>query len=914
MAKSFYIVDGHWQIFRAYYSPFRDLSSPGGEPTRATYVFTSMLLKLIAEHRPDYLAVALDSKREHLERTQIYPEYKAQRAQPPEDLAPQVERIVQIIQAMGVPVLQKQGAEADDIIATLCRRLTGQDMRVVLVSRDKDLEQLIAPGVVLYDPTREEEIDAARLEELKGYRPEKAVEVQTLCGDSTDNVPGIPGVGPKTAAKLIGQYGSAEAVVAHADQLTPKLRENVTRHAERLALTRRLVTLADDVDLELDLDKLQFRGIRVEALRPIFAELGFKRLLDQVDRLPAALPTAAAPAAPAPPAAEAGPAAGRRTTAKDFDYRCVDTPEALEEVLKQLEGASRLAVDTETTSTQPMWAELVGISLAWQPGKAVYLPLAAPLGQRTLDKQMLTARLGPILTEAKIEKVGQNLKYDAIVLARAGMPLAGPMFDTMLAAYCLDASRGSYSLDNLAAEFLNHECIPIKSLIGTGKAQMKMNQVPVEEVSVYAAEDADVSLRLADVLRGRLAQEGLSELFEKIEMALMPVLAAMETHGIRVDPEVLNQQKGLLAAKAEELRERVISAAGVPFNPDSPKQLAEVLFERLGLPVLRRGKTGPSTNSAVLTELAVSHEVPGLVLDYRQVTKLLNTYLEGLARCIHPRTGRVHTSFHQTGTVTGRLSSSDPNLQNIPVRTELGRQIRAAFVAEEPNVLLSADYSQVELRVLAHFCQDETLLAAFHADQDIHRTVAAEVFGVAPADVTADQRARAKTVNFGIIYGQTAFGLAGTLRIPREEAAEFIKSYKARFPRIEEFLQECAARARSQGYVETLSGRRRKIEGFDSANPQRRALAERMAINSVVQGSAADLIKIAMINVHRRLMEHRRPARMLLQIHDELLFETPRNAAEQDGFIIREEMSRAMRLRVPLKVDLGVGANWRDAK
>ncbi|MCK4626358.1 MAG: DNA polymerase I, partial [Phycisphaerae bacterium] len=489
-----------------------------------------------------------------------------------------------------------------------------------------------------------------------------------------------------------------------------------------------------------------------------------------------------------------------------------------------------------------------------------------------------------------------------------------PMFDTMLGAYVLDAGRGSFGLDSLVAEFLNHKCIPYSEVAGKGKNQRKMNEVPVEQVSIYAAEDADVTLRLSEKLRGELDREGLTDLFENIEMALMPVLADMETNGIRVDPAELNRQKIELSKQADVLHDRIIDAAGCRFNPDSPKQLAEILFEKLRLPVVKRKKTGPSTDSSVLSELAGLHELPQLVLEYRQVTKLLSTYLVGLGACINPTTGRVHTSFNQTGTATGRLSSSDPNLQNIPVRTDLGRRIRAAFVADAGNVLISVDYSQVELRILAHLCGDETMIASFNADEDIHRTVAAEVFGVSVDAVTPEQRARAKTVNFGIIYGQTAFGLAKSLHIGRAEAREFIDSYRGRFPRINEFLAECVAQAKANGWVETLAGRRRKIGGFDSKNHQRLALAERLAINSVVQGSAADLIKIAMINLHRRLADEKRPARMLLQIHDELLFETPAEAAESDIAIITEEMTGAMQLKIPLKVDVGVGPNWRDAK
>ncbi|MGB2822558.1 MAG: DNA polymerase I, partial [Phycisphaerae bacterium] len=495
-----------------------------------------------------------------------------------------------------------------------------------------------------------------------------------------------------------------------------------------------------------------------------------------------------------------------------------------------------------------------------------------------------------------------------------GMPLGGPMFDTMVAAHVLDSTRMTYKLDALAAELLDHRCIPIEDLIGRGKQQTTMDTVPVDLVAVYAAEDADVALRLADELARQLGEEGLTDLFANLEMPLVPVLADMERQGIIVDPEALNRMSVALSKRADALREQVLELAGRQFNPDSPKQLAVVLFEDLNLPVLKKTKTGPSTDSTVLEQLAIRHELPGLVLDYRKLTKLLGTYLKALGAYIHPVTGRVHTSFHQAGTATGRLSSSDPNLQNIPIRTDEGREIRTAFVAPPGCVLLAADYSQVELRVLAHLCGDEKLAEAFRAGQDIHRAVAAEVFGVEPDQVTDEQRARAKTVNFGIIYGQTAFGLSVSLRIPRREAAEFINRYRSRFPKIDEFLGRCIKAAKEQGYVETIFGRRRRIAEIDARNPQRRAAAERLAINSVVQGSAADLIKQAMVNIARRIKAEARPSRMLLQIHDELLFELPEEAVDDEREMIVREMTAAIRLDVPLKVDVGVGANWMEAK
>ncbi|MFP4106321.1 MAG: DNA polymerase I [Phycisphaerae bacterium] len=535
------------------------------------------------------------------------------------------------------------------------------------------------------------------------------------------------------------------------------------------------------------------------------------------------------------------------------------------------------------------------------------------LGGPVLDVDEVREAIGPVLADESIEKIGQNIKYDILVLRHAGFELRGPLMDTMVAAHVMDSTRRSLKMDSLARDLLNHECIPIDQLIGTGKNQLSMNEVPVDVVAKYAAEDADVTFRLAEVLRSQLQQAGMDELFADLEMPLLPVLADMEYEGITVDPERLKEMEVELSRRSDELRDRIIDLAGRPFNVDSPKQLATVMFDELGMRVIKKTKSGPSTDSFVLSELAIEHELPALVLDYRKLTKLLGTYLKALGECIHPETHRVHTSFNQAGTATGRLSSSDPNLQNIPVRTEEGRRIRSAFVAKPGCVLLSADYSQVELRMLAHFCQDPTMVAAFEAGQDIHRTVAAEVFGVPVGEVTGEQRSRAKTVNFGIVYGQTEWGLAATLRISRTDAREFITAYKARFPKIDEYLRQIVQVAKQRGYVETIFGRRRFISGLNARGPARSA-AERLAINSTVQGSAADLIKQAMVNISGRIKSENRPTRMLLQIHDELVCEVPEDAVETEKQFIVNEMAGAIDLRVPLKVDVGVGTNWMDAK
>ncbi|MCD6364956.1 MAG: DNA polymerase I [Planctomycetes bacterium] len=908
MTRKLYIIDGHAQIYRAYYARFRDLTSPTGEPTRATYVFCTMLLKFLADKKPDYVAMAIDAPTEGLLRRRLYQDYKTTRKPAPADFQAQAQRIVQIVREMGIAVLGADGYEADDIMATAAETLACDDLDVILVSRDKDLEQLVCEHVSLYDPTDDVTLDVEAIEQTKGYPPAKAVEIQTLTGDSTDNIPGVVGVGPKTAARLIARYGTAEAAVAHADEQTPKLRDNLLAGTETIKLSRQLVTLDRAVPIELDLDAMKFTGISGTKLQPIFAELGFNRLIDQLadlgfsDEARLDLPAIA----------------GRRgrTTADDFEYTCIDTPEALKALVKEISDASitRLAVDTETDSARPMWASLVGISLSWRAGEAVYLPIRGPLGAATLDIELVRATIGAILADERIEKIGQNLKYDILVLAGAGIELAGDVFDTMVAAHVLDSSRLTYKLDALAADLLNHHCIPIEEVIGRGRNQITMDVAPVDVVAKYAAEDADVTFRLAEVLEKQLVRENLDGLMRDLEMPLLGVLAAMERRGVIVNPAALKDMAAKMSAETDRLRARIIELAGREFNPDSPKQLGEVLFGDLGLPIIKQKTTAPSTDSSVLRQLAVQHELPAVVLDYRKLTKLLSTYLKALGAQIHPRTGRVHTSFNQAGTTTGRLSSRDPNLQNIPIRTALGRQIRSAFVPAEGCLMLSADYSQVELRVLAHLSEDPTLIDAFQHDQDIHRIVAAEVFSVAPDDVTSDQRAAAKTVNFGIIYGQTAFGLSVSLRIPRSEAADFIKRYRSRFPNIDTFLETCVRAAKDQGYVETIFGRRRRITEIDSRNPQRRAQAERLAINSVVQGSAADLIKRAMINIDKRIRQENGAARMLLQIHDELLFEIPYADLDSQREMIVAEMEGAVELRVPVKVDVAVGENWMDAK
>jgi DNA polymerase-1 len=911
MPQSFYIIDGHAQIYRSYYAPFRPLNSPSGEPTRATYVFCSTLFNLLRERHPDYLAMALDVSDETVFRCDIYPEYKAQRDPPPEDLPPQAERIIEIVQAMGIPILRREGFEADDLMATLVERLADEPLDIFLVSKDKDLEQLIGDHVCLLDVGKGTVIDRAFLLENKGYAPEQVIDVQTLAGDSVDNIPGVAGVGVKTAAKLINQYGSADAVLAAADQLTPKQSQNVKAFAAQLPISRQLVTLRRDVPFEFSLEAARFDGVNVDAVAPIFESLGFNRLMEQLESFRSAT-AVSANAVPAEAASADTPA----EQPAGAEYVLVDTPEKLAALGAALGGVRALAIDTETTSLNPVAARLVGISLGWEAGRAYYIPVRASVGD-VLPLDDVRATLAPLLEDPQIAKVGQNIKYDAIVLRQAGIRLAGIRFDTMIASFVLDPLRRSHGLDALAQELLGHRMIPISDLIGKGKNQIGIDEVDPAQVCEYAGEDAEVTWRLYEKLAPAIEQSPTRNLFAETEMPLVAVLAEMEHNGVALDVELLATMSDELAERMVTLAGELHAAAGHEFNIESPKQLGVVLYDEQQLPVLKKTRTARSTDAETLQKLAeqTDHVIPRLMLEYRELSKLKGTYLDTLPQMVCAETGRVHAGFHQTGAITGRLSSSDPNLQNIPVRTEIGRRIRGAFVAgDDDHRLLVADYSQIELRILAEFSGDAALLDAFHAGQDIHAAVAAQVNGVAPDAVTGAQRSAAKAVNFGIIYGQTAFGLARGLGISRSAAQDFIDRYHARFPQIKAYMDAVIERVRKHGYAETILGRRRPIDQLHSRNRQQVALGERLAVNTVIQGSAADLIKRAMIDLHTDIESRGLATRMLIQVHDELVFEVRRQDVDEHTTWIRERMTTALPLNVPIVVDIGVGRSWLDAK
>jgi len=912
MPKKLYIIDGHAHIYAAYYAPMRQqLTSPAGEPTKATYIFTMAVLGLIEKHQPDLLVVAMDSK-ERTFRHEMYAEYKAHRPPMPEDLPVQIDRIGQILEAMRIPILRVPGFEADDIIGTLARRAAADEMDVLICSKDKDLLQLLDEHVRAFDIKSGTAIDPAAMREKMGIGPEQIVDCLALAGDAADNVPGVPLIGPKTARELIRTYGDLDKLYEHADEVKGKRGENLRNSKEQAYLSRKLVTLDCGVPIEINYDKLALHTPDREKLGALFGDLGFERLVGQLG-LGTGKAEGAAPSGATSTIDPTEPASAKTVT---HEYTLVDTPEAFAAFLAELKEQGRFAVDTETTSINAMRADLVGLSFAWQSGRAFYLPVRGPLGATHLDLKLVRRELGPILADEKIEKIGQNIKYDLHVLRNAGLPVRGVYFDTMVASYCLDPARSSHSMDNMARDYLNYECVPIVNLIGKGKNQLTFDMVDTEVAAEYAAEDADITWRLCEYLQTRLeGKPEIAKLFAEVEMPLVSVLAQMEHNGVSLNTGLLKQMAGDLSDALEFLDERIYREAETVFNIDSPKQLAEVLFDKLGLKSGRVGKAGRSTDASVLEQLSSQHPIAELVLEHRTLSKLKNTYADKLGAMVNPRTGRLHASFNQTVTATGRLSSSDPNLQNIPIRTDLGRKIRGAFVPEKAtDCILSLDYSQVELRLLAHFSKDETLRAAFEADQDIHRFVGSQIFGVPLEEVTSEMRSRCKAVNFGVIYGQGAFGLSRSVGISPAEAKQFIEDYFARYSSIRAFIEQCVERARTNGYAETILGRRRRIADLDSRNGGRRALAERLAVNTVIQGSAADLIKVAMLNVQRRIDAEKLPLLMLLQVHDELVFEAPTVEADQHAEWIGEAMTTAIAFDVPLKVDVACGPSWLAEK
>ncbi len=909
------LIDGHALAFQAYYALPADMANARGELTNAVYGFTSMLLNTIRDEQPDYVVIAFDTG--HTFRHDEYAAYKAHRSRMPQELADQMPRIRQILAAMNVPIVEAEGFEADDVLGTLARQAAAEGLSTLIVTGDSDIFQLVNPSVrVLLAGRRSADTkiyDQDGIRQRYNLEPPQLIDLKALVGDASDNIPGVRGVGGKTATPLLQKYGTVENVYQHLDEIASARAKNALKQGRDNAfLSKRLVTIRTDVPVALDTAAARFGDLDRPALTALFRELDFRSLLR---RLPGSLP-----AAPAGQLSLFETVSEENAAAAPGQHRIVDSPQALDDLAAKLAQADAFAFDTETTSLDATTADLVGLALAIAPDEGYYLPLAHQTDRRQLSWNAVRDRLRPLLEDPARTKYAHHAGYDILVLAQHGVHVRGVAFDTLLAEWVIDPASRNLGLKNLARARLGIEMTPLQSLIGSGKAQRSMAQVPIEQAAAYAAADAYVTYRLVEPLTAELHARQLWPLFDQVEMPLVPVLVAMERAGIKLDTAYLQEMSARLAGRLTDLAGQIYQAVGYSFNIGSTQQLSDVLFGTLRLPTqgLRKTKSGHySTAADVLEKLRGSHPVVDLVLKQREIAKLQTTYVETLPQLVNPETGRVHTSFNQTGTVTGRLSSSNPNLQNIPIRTELGRQVRRAFVTEPGWLLLAADYSQVELRVLAHISQDPGLLEAFRRGEDIHRTTAAAVYGVPLDGVTYNMRRVAKTANFAMIYGSSAYGLAQQTGLTPEEAGQFIDAYFARFPRVRTYLESIKQQAARQGYVETLLGGRRyfpELAAHSGAHMGQRRAAERRAINAPIQGSAADIIKIAMVRLHQALQERRLRSRMILQVHDELVLEAPQAELEKARALVVEVMEGAFELAAPLKVDAKAGPNWLETE
>lgn len=915
------LVDGSSYLYRAFHA-LPPLSGPNGQPTGALYGVINMLRRLQADYSPQQMVVVFDAPGKTF-RDALFPEYKAQRPPMPEELVQQIAPLHAMVQALGMPLLAVPGVEADDVIATLATEAEKRGQQVIISTGDKDLAQLVSDRVLLVNTMTGIVLDPDGVKAKFGVTPEQIVDFLTLVGDSVDNVPGVEKVGPKTAAKWLNAFGSLDRLLAEAASVSGKVGENLRAAAERLPLSRALVTVKRDVELNLSAHGLDLQPPQLDRLQELYAENGFRRWLEELNSTGEALHSkthSQSEALPPEPMSPEGKAATAPVSSNESEvrYHCIDDEEGLSQLLGNLHAADIVSFDTETTSLEYMQAGLVGMAFALSPGEAWYLPLAhsdnGESGQLPLEPTL--NRLRPWLENPRCRKLGHHLKYDRNVLANYGIQLAGIAEDTMLESYVLDAGAHRHDLDSLAQKHLGHRTTTYEEVTGKGAKQIPFAEVPIAAATQYAGEDAEVCLRLHQQFRSRMqAAPGPAKVYREIEIPLIPVLSAIERAGVRVDTGLLALQSSELQEQLERIAAQAHSEAGEVFNLGSPKQIQEILFERLGLPVLRKTPKGqPSTAEDVLEQMADEFSLPRLILEYRSLSKLRSTYTERLPERVDAQTGRVHTSYHQAVAATGRLSSSDPNLQNIPVRTPEGRRIRQAFIAERGYQLLAADYSQIELRIMAHLSRDPGLLSAFAEGQDIHRATAAEVFAVSSSEaVTPLQRRAAKAINFGLIYGMSAYGLARNLGIPQGEARDYIARYFNRYPGVQEFMEETRKLARKQGYVETLFGRRLYLPEIDSRNAARRSQSERVAINAPMQGSAADIIKRAMLRVQERLLEASWPAQMIMQVHDELVFEVADAAVDDLRIMVLEAMSGAADLAVDLVVDIGVGDNWDAA-
>ncbi len=901
--QKLFLIDGSALAYRSYFAFIQNpLINSRGENTSAIYGFIRTLFKIFDEEKPDYIAVVFDTS-EPTFRHKAYKAYKATREKMPDEMSEQLPILRQVIEALRIPIIEVPGYEADDILATLALKAKERGLQVFLVTSDKDLMQLVDSDIKIYNLRRR--IDEAEIlgppevEEKMGVPPEQIRDFLALVGDSSDNIPGVPKVGKKTAQSLLREYRSLDNLLDHLDEVTSNsVRESLRQNTEQARVSQQLVTLDTNVPIDLDLDQLRLKEPDQQKTLELFTRLEFASLMDRI--------------------------AGE-TKIDTTHYHTVRDEPQLRALVDKLKQAGHFTFDLETTSQNPMMAEIVGFSFSCKEGEAFYVPVSAPpegadpYAHLTMQPKQggeidLREALGPILTDESLAKNAQNAKYDILVLSQYGIRVRGLRFDTMLASYLLNPTGRQHNLDLLALEHLNIKKIPTSELIGKGKKQISMRDVPLNLVARYACEDADVTERLRRLFEPRLKEAGLWELFQEVEIPLITVLVHMEETGVALDRPYLEAMSRDMEQQLRALEETIYEMAGERFNINSTQQLARILFEKLKLPTGRRTKTGYSTDAAVLEKLAKDYELPRKLLEYREISKLKSTYVDALPRLINPRTGRVHTSYNQTVAATGRLSSSDPNLQNIPIRTEIGRQIRRAFIPGKPGwKILDADYSQIELRIMAHLSKDENLIRAFQNGEDVHRATAANVFGVPPDEVTPELRRRAKEINFGIMYGMGVYGLAQRLEITPEEAQTIIQEYFVKYPGVNDFIIRTLNEARQKGYVTTLLNRRRYLPEILSENRRVREFAERTAINTPIQGTAADMIKVAMIRIDRRLQEEKLQSKMIMQVHDELVFEAPEEELETLRALVAYEMANALKLDVPIKVDIGIGNNWLEA-
>lgn len=919
------LLDGHALAYRAYFALPPNLSTRDGELTSGTFGFASMLLKVLQEFKPDYIAVTFDVGRTF--RHDLSPEYKATRTKMPDELAVQMNRIKELVSAFNIPVFELEGYEADDILGTLSRQAAEQGIETIIVTGDTDSFQLIDENTKVYTSGRQfsdtKLYDEAAIIERYGLTPSQLVDFKSLTGDKSDNIPGVAGIGEKTAAQLLQKYGTLEGIYAHLDEIdNTRVRNALEQGREAAIQSRKLVQIVRDAPVKLDLKACRVSNYNRDKVVALFRDLEFRTL---IGRLPGAESPEPRPSAPMQMSlfdstnVQAEVVAPKPAAPPAGNYRVVDTPETLRDLAEQLRKATRLAVDVETSSTDAVTADLVGIALSDRPGAGFYVPVGhkSPAA-RNLRLAEVRKTLGPILSDPAIPKCAHNGKFDLMVLRNHGLDLSPLAFDTMIAEWLVDPASRNLGLKNLAWARLRVDMTPISDLIGSGKKQMSMAAVGVEQVAPYAAADADITLRLVGALEPELRSRELWRLFDEVEMPLVPVLARMEQNGVALDVALLTEMSRDLAQRLGELEKAIYAWVGYEFNLNSTQQLSDALFGKIGLPTngLRKTTSGSySTAVDTLEALKDKHPAVNLILEHRQLSKIKSTYVDALPQLVNPKTGRVHTSYNQTGTVTGRLSSSDPNLQNIPIRTEIGRRVRNAFIAEPGWSLIKADYSQVELRILAHVSQDPAMLEAFARGEDIHATTAAAVYGVPLSEVTPELRRVAKTANFAVTYGVTGYGLAQSTGMPQDEAEKFIRNYFARFPKVKEYLDRTKKMAAERGYVETLLGRRRYFPELKSTAPmhaQARAAAERMAINMPIQGTAADIIKIAMVRLQKTLDERGLRAKLILQVHDELVLEAPEAELEETSSLVKDIMEGALHLDAPLKVDLKHGCNWGE--